>query len=234
MYQTAVSSATSVSRIDGPVCITRLAMRPAKSFWKNAQLCRTTCQWFCQRIRLPTLAAIAWLAMMFCAVSASGRSTSSTDRHAGEHAASTPRTARPACSRVISVTTRPMKTGISESSSATDEAGDEQADEQALGLAREMPIELDQPRRRLGLLGHLGRLQQPFEQGKHGTLATDGRAADGATCFGAAQPGLQFIENGAVRLMAVRDRSVASAQSVLSRRGAECPGEGFEVRDPKV
>ena len=78
MYQTAVSSATSVSRIAGPVCMTRLAMRPAKSFWKNAQLCRTTCQWLCQRIMLPTLAAIAWLAMMFCAVSASGRSTSST------------------------------------------------------------------------------------------------------------------------------------------------------------
>ena len=50
MYQTAVSSATRLSRIDGPVCITRLAMRPAKSFWKNAQLWRTTCQWFCQRI----------------------------------------------------------------------------------------------------------------------------------------------------------------------------------------
>ena len=44
MYQTAVSSATSVSRIAGPVCMTRLAMRPAKSFWKNAQLWRTTYQ----------------------------------------------------------------------------------------------------------------------------------------------------------------------------------------------
>ena len=51
MYQTPVISATSVSRIAGPVCITRLAMRPAKSFWKNAQDWRTTYQWFCQRMR---------------------------------------------------------------------------------------------------------------------------------------------------------------------------------------
>ena len=36
----------------GPVCMTRLAMRPAKSFWKKVQLWRTTCQWLCQRIRL--------------------------------------------------------------------------------------------------------------------------------------------------------------------------------------
>jgi hypothetical protein len=78
MYQTAVSSATRLSRTAGPVCITLLAMRPAKSFWKNAQDCRTTCQWLCQRIRLPTLAAIAWLAIRFWAVSATGRATSST------------------------------------------------------------------------------------------------------------------------------------------------------------
>ncbi len=44
MYQTAVRSATRLSRIAGPVCITRLAMRPAKSFWKKVQLWRTTCQ----------------------------------------------------------------------------------------------------------------------------------------------------------------------------------------------
>ena len=63
MYQTAVSSATTLSRIAGPVCITRLAMRPAKSFWKNAHDWRTTCQWLCQRMRFETLAAIAWLAI---------------------------------------------------------------------------------------------------------------------------------------------------------------------------
>ena len=118
MYQTAVSSATRLSRIAGPVCMTRLAMRPAKSFWKKVQLCRTTCQWLCQRIRLPTLAAIAWLAMMFWLVSASGRSTRSTS-------AITARIGQKVSNRcsggleVISVTTRPMNSGIRESSSAT-------------------------------------------------------------------------------------------------------------------
>ena len=60
MNQTAVSSETRLSRIAGPVCITRVAMRPAKSFWKKAHDWRATCQWFCQRIRLATLAAMAW------------------------------------------------------------------------------------------------------------------------------------------------------------------------------
>jgi hypothetical protein len=65
MYQTLVSIATSVSRIAGPVCITRLAIRPAKSFWKNAQDWRTTYQWFCHRMRFDTFAEIAWLAIRF-------------------------------------------------------------------------------------------------------------------------------------------------------------------------
>ncbi len=61
MYQTAVNDETRLSRTAGPVCITRFEMRPAKSFWKNAQLCRTTCQWLCQRIRLENGPASAWL-----------------------------------------------------------------------------------------------------------------------------------------------------------------------------
>jgi hypothetical protein len=52
MYQTALTTCTTLSRRAGPACITRLAMRPAKSFWKNGQLWRTTCQWLCQRMRL--------------------------------------------------------------------------------------------------------------------------------------------------------------------------------------
>ncbi len=60
MYQTALVAETTLSRSDGPVCITRLAIRPAKSFWKNVQLWRTTCQWFCQRMRLLSPGAIAW------------------------------------------------------------------------------------------------------------------------------------------------------------------------------
>src|SRR5213082_754598 len=39
-----------LSRSACAVVITRLAMRPAKSFLKNGQLCRMTCQWLCQRI----------------------------------------------------------------------------------------------------------------------------------------------------------------------------------------
>ena len=118
MYQTPVMRATSNSRTAGPVCSTRVAMRPAKSFWKNAQDWRATCQWVCHRIMLATFAEIAWWAIRFCAVSASGRTTSST--------AAMPRSTCQDCSHrragsldVTSVTTRPMKTGIIESSSAT-------------------------------------------------------------------------------------------------------------------
>jgi hypothetical protein len=78
MYQTPVMRATSDSRTDGPVCSTREAMRPAKSFWKNAHDWRATCQWVCHRIMLETLAAIAWWVMRFWLVSASGRKISNT------------------------------------------------------------------------------------------------------------------------------------------------------------
>src|SRR5262249_36076768 len=118
MYQTLVSIATSVSRIAGPVCITRLAMRPAKSLWKNAHDWRTTYQWFCQRMRFDTLAEIAWLAIRFCVVSASGRATSSTaamPRRCGQNFANSSSGGL----AVISVTMRPMNTGMVESSSAT-------------------------------------------------------------------------------------------------------------------
>jgi hypothetical protein len=37
-------------------------MRPAKSFWKNAQDWRTTYQWFCHLMRFDTFAEIAWFA----------------------------------------------------------------------------------------------------------------------------------------------------------------------------
>ncbi len=118
MYQTLVSSATSVSRIAGPVCITRLAMRPAKSFWKNAQDWRTTYQWFCHRMRFDTLAEIAWFAIRFCAVSAIGRAISSTTAipsRCGQNFANSSSGGL----AVIKVTMRPMNTGMVESSSAT-------------------------------------------------------------------------------------------------------------------
>ena len=78
MYQTALVALTTLSRSDGPVCITRLAMRPAKSFWKKLQLCRTTCQWFCQRTRLVRPTLIDWLVSMTRSASAAGRRTSIT------------------------------------------------------------------------------------------------------------------------------------------------------------
>src|SRR5437764_6739955 len=118
MYQTLVSNATSVSRIAGPVCITRFAMRPAKSFWKNAQDWRIKYQWFCHLIRFDTLAEIAWLAIRFCAVSASGRAISSTSampKRCGQNFANS------SCglTAVINVTIRPRNTGTLESRSAT-------------------------------------------------------------------------------------------------------------------
>src|SRR3569833_880446 len=75
MNHTEVRSWTSVSRIEGPVCITRLAMRPAKSFWKKPQDWRTTCQWFCQRMRFETFTAIAWLIINCCTTKAPGFTT---------------------------------------------------------------------------------------------------------------------------------------------------------------
>jgi hypothetical protein len=63
MYQSAVTEAVKVERTEAPVCITRLEMRPAKSFWKNAQLWRTTCQCACQRTRPVNGAEMPWLAM---------------------------------------------------------------------------------------------------------------------------------------------------------------------------
>ncbi len=118
MYQTPLISATTVSRIAGPVCITRLAIRPAKSFWKNAQDWRTTCQWFCQRMRFDTLAVIAWLDSRFCAVSASGRTSTSATAMASSIGQCSANSAS-GLSPVTSVTTRPMKIGTSVSSSAT-------------------------------------------------------------------------------------------------------------------
>jgi hypothetical protein len=118
MYQTPVMSATSDSRTAGPVCSTRDAMRPAKSFWKNDHDWRATCQWFCQRIMLETLAEIAWLATRFWPVSASGRATSSTAAmpssvsHDVSHS-------RAGSLEVTKLMIRPMNTGIIESSSAT-------------------------------------------------------------------------------------------------------------------
>ena len=118
MYQTARMLETTHSRTALPVCMTRLAMRPAKSFWKNGQLCRTTCQWLCQRIRLVTPGTTALLRTRLSASSASGRPM--TTRSA------MPMSAGSACWNAarrsgvcMRATRRPMKTGIEVSISAT-------------------------------------------------------------------------------------------------------------------
>src|SRR6266436_1106824 len=82
------------------------------------QRTRATYQWFCQRIILETLAEIAWLATRFWPVCASGRAMSNTAaipsrvRHDSSHN-------RAGSLAVTRLTTRPMNTGIMESSVAT-------------------------------------------------------------------------------------------------------------------
>ena len=78
MPQTAVMLAIALWRTAGPVSITRAAIRPAKSFWKNGQLWRTTCRWLCQRTRLVTLATSPALVISVWLAMASGRPASST------------------------------------------------------------------------------------------------------------------------------------------------------------
>ena len=65
-------------RTAGPVSMTREAMRPAKSFWKNGQLCRTTCRWLCQRTKLVTLATMPVFEIRFWLAIAAGRTSSTT------------------------------------------------------------------------------------------------------------------------------------------------------------
>ncbi len=117
-YHTALVACTTLSRRLGPVCITRLAMRPAKSFWKNVQLCRTTCQWLCQRTRLVIPGAIAWLVTRNCTRSAVGRRSSTT---AAMPSNCPPDSCSSACGLCVATSeaTRPMNTGIVVSSSAT-------------------------------------------------------------------------------------------------------------------
>jgi hypothetical protein len=82
MYQTARMQLTTLSRSALLVCITRLAMRPAKSFWKKGQLWRTTCQWLCQRIRLVTPGSTALLRTRLSASSISGPAQQHQRTHA--------------------------------------------------------------------------------------------------------------------------------------------------------
>src|SRR5262249_14683638 len=118
MYQMVVMVAVSVERTDGPVCITRSEMRPAKSFWKNAQLCRTTCQCACHRINPVNGAAIAWLVISESVKSTIGRATSTTSAMPSSQGQQSV-TSRSGGVLVTMVTTRPMNHGTALSLSAT-------------------------------------------------------------------------------------------------------------------
>ena len=63
----------TLSRSAFAVCMTRLAMRPAKSFWKKGRFWRTTCQWLCQRIRFVTPGMSAFWRTATSLKSTSGR-----------------------------------------------------------------------------------------------------------------------------------------------------------------
>jgi hypothetical protein len=109
---------TTLSRKAGPVCMTRAAMRPAKSFWKNVHPWRTTCQWLCQRTRLVRPGTSIWLTTMNCAKCEAGRRIISS--------AAISRSCPPASTQIVSgrceetkATTRPMNTGIAASVIAT-------------------------------------------------------------------------------------------------------------------
>ena len=118
MPHTAVIPAMALWRTAGPVSITRAAMRPAKSFWKNGQLCRTTCKWLCQRTRLVMPATMPALLIMLWQAIASGRPTSRTATMAASRPAWSPSTCGPVAV-VIRRMRRPMNQGTDESSSAT-------------------------------------------------------------------------------------------------------------------
>src|SRR5438874_1818769 len=113
MYQMPRIDRTALSRNAGPVCMTRAAIRPAKSFWKKVHPCRTTCQWLCQRTMLVRPGISIWLTMMACAKCAAGRTTRSSTAIATSWS--------PARSQIVSgswaetsETIRPMQTGFAE------------------------------------------------------------------------------------------------------------------------
>ncbi len=118
MYQTARMLDIVLSRRAGAVCMTRLAMRPAKSFWKNGQLCRITCQWLCQRMRLvlPGISTICRMAMSTMYATGRTSSTSAIMPTSTGHSRSIAARRSPDS---ISDTRRPMKSGSTVSSSAT-------------------------------------------------------------------------------------------------------------------
>ncbi len=101
---------------------------------------------------------IAWLVIRFCTSIAAGRTTSRTSAMASSCGHESCNTACGVRLDTI-VTTRPTKTGIVVSSSATTRPAANSATTKPAGLARMMPIERAEPGRR-----RAGRKRRGFEQ----------------------------------------------------------------------
>ena len=141
---------------------------PAKSFWKNGQLWRTTCQWLCQRIRLVTPGTTALLRTRLSASSASGRPMSD-DGAPCRPASAAPRANAAARSvACISVTSLPMKTGIERVDQRDRKAGHEHRGVQAARLADEVPVEGEEAAAAAAPAGSARRADAGFEEGEHG------------------------------------------------------------------
>ena len=165
MYQTALVPATTLSRRAGPVCMIRLAMRPAKSFWKKVQLWRTTCQWLCQRIRLVRLGGDGLVGDQGLQQQGHGPQ----HQQHGDHA----QQLRPGLAQQRSR----LVVGDQRDDAADEdrngriqhrhqEAGHEQRADEPARLARVMPIEGDEPRRRHRILRRRRRLEEALEEAK--------------------------------------------------------------------
>ena len=169
MYQTAVISATTLSRIAGPVCITRVAMRPAKSFWKNDH----------------DLAHDVPVALPADPVRDVGGDRLVGDQRLGHHRDR----ARDQQHECHQQKQRPefleqlvRRVRRQQGDDAPDEhrdhgveqrdheTGGEQRQNSRLRLARIMPIEREQARRRLRALRRLRGFQLPLEKSEHGAL----------------------------------------------------------------
>ena len=156
---------TTLSRTALPVCITRLAMRPAKSFWKNGQLWRTTCQWLCQRIRLVTPGTTRVVAHQAV--------EQQRERAADQH-----QRAMPSSIGRLLGQRRGAVGGFHQPHQAADEERDQRVDqrhrqaggehrrEQPARLAHEVPVERQQALRRRGRRQGR-RADAAFEEGEH-------------------------------------------------------------------
>ena len=178
MNQTAVSSATRLSRIAGPVCMTRVAMRPAKSFWKNAQDCAHDVPVVLPADAVGDVGGDRLVHHQMLGDEGERAQHQQHGGHAGKHRPGLGAAESPASVLGDQRHDLADEHRDGDVEQRDDKADGEQAEEQALRLAGEMPIERHQPGRRHRLLGDRRGLQQAFEKAEHdGQLGGDkGRA----------------------------------------------------------